>query len=89
MYHGKGDLDGASASVFWLPYDHRRRCFNSTSPSGGGTSDTSGSTAEDAVLRQVNRQFSLFAYVVEGAEVLPLLRPGDIVLRTMVMEKLQ
>jgi hypothetical protein len=81
MYHGKGDLDGASASVFWLPYDHRRRCFNSTS--------SSGSTTEDAVLRQVNRQFSLFAYVIEGAEVLPLLRPGDIVLRTLVMEKLQ
>jgi hypothetical protein len=81
MYHGKGDLNGASSSVFWLPYDHRLRAFNATTSSLG--SSTTGSS--DAVLRAVNRQFSLFAYVVDGADVLPLLRPGDIVLRTTIL----
>ena len=63
-------------------------------PNGGSSSlfwlpvDHNNRTASNrAVLQTLSNQYSIFAYVVEGIEVLPLLRTGDLIVSTTVMSE--
>jgi len=70
MWHPLDDANEATGSLFWLPLDH---CLNSVQ-----------ALAQQPLVRRLDSKYSLFAYVVQGGEVLPLLRAGDVVIGTTV-----
>ena len=71
MMHSIGDGvgDGASRSFFWCPPDRSRSV-----------------TERDAspAIQRMNNRYSLFAHVIEGNDILELLQPGDVLLRSVV-----
>lgn len=73
MFHAKDDLNGASTTLFWLPYNHSQQGKVPGNPS-------------PADLHKLNTQYALFAYAVEGGQTLPLLRPGDLVVGCRVLQ---
>lgn len=73
MFHPRDFPDDASSSIFWLPLA-RKPGFN-----------TNKLNAQPLVQR-MNNKFSLFAYVVDGGEVLRQLLPGDVITSVKVEE---
>ena len=60
----------SSSSFFWVRPDRSRAVPMSV-----------GERHASPAVNRLNNRFSLFAHVVEGNDVLELLRPGDILLR--------
>jgi cyclophilin family peptidyl-prolyl cis-trans isomerase len=60
------DGNGASSCFFWVQPD------KSQSPAERNSIPA---------IQRLNSRYSLFAHVVEGNDVLDLLRPGDVLLR--------
>jgi len=71
MLHDKGDSNGASSSIFWIPADSTQTLLERNSKS---------------LFSTLNNQFSLFGYVVEGNDVLENLKAGDILVSAVVEE---
>jgi hypothetical protein len=65
MYHSKGDNNGASTAFFWIPADSSQTLLERNSK---------------ILFSTLNNQFSLFAYAIEGNDVLESLRPGDVLI---------
>lgn len=70
MYHDKGDRNGASSNFFFTPLNY--------------TSTNVYQLNQLPIIQQLNSKYSLFAYVIEGYEVLDNLKPGDIIQSTVV-----
>ena len=71
MFHSKGDRNGASASIFFPKFDRQLS-----------------SSALDSlpVVQRLNNKYSLFAYVIEGEDLLEELSPGDLIDSAVVEE---
>jgi cyclophilin family peptidyl-prolyl cis-trans isomerase len=61
--------DSPSSSFFWVRPDRSR------------TPVSVGERHASPAINRLNNRFTLFAHVVEGNDVLELLRPGDVLLR--------
>lgn len=74
MVHSIGDGlgDGASSSFFWVPPDR------SLSVSERETS---------SAVKRLNSRCSLFAHVIEGNDILEMLKPGDVLVTAEVKEE--
>lgn len=71
MYHGVDDGNGASTSFFWLPLDRSKSLQQ---------------LHQSPVIQRLNNKYTLFAYVVEGNDILQQLQPGDILDNARVEE---
>jgi hypothetical protein len=71
MMHSLGDENGASSSFFWVQPNRALSVSERHSSS---------------IISKMNNRFSLFAHVVEGNDVMDLLRPGDVLLSADVKE---
>ena len=63
MFHNQGDGNGASSAFFWMP------------------ADRSQSVAErqaSSLTQELNNHYSIFAYAIEGNDVLEALNESDI-----------
>lgn len=63
MMHDKGDNNGASTAFFWIPADQEQTVVERNAGS---------------LFQHLNNQFCLFAYCIEGNNVLESLKPGDV-----------
>jgi peptidylprolyl isomerase len=69
LLHEVGDYNGGSAAFFWLPPDRSKSLQQRH--------------MEPAVQR-LNYKYALFAYVVDGIDVLEQLREGDVLVSAQV-----
>ena len=72
MMHGVGDENGASQGFFWVQVDR---------------SLSVSERHQSSVISKMNNRFSLFAHVVEGNDVMDLLRPGDMLVHADVKDE--
>ena len=72
MMHGVGDENGASQGFFWVQVDR---------------SLSVSERHQSTVISKMNNRFSLFAHVVEGNDVMDLLRPGDMLVHADVRDE--
>ena len=72
MMHGVGDENGASQGFFWVQVDR---------------SMSVSERHQSPVISKMNNRFSLFAHVVEGNDVMDLLRPGDMLVHADVKDE--
>lgn len=72
MYHPRGDGNGGSSALFWVPPDR-----TNISPT---------LKSEQPALARLNTRFAAFAHVVDGVEVLTKLRPSDVIVSAEVLE---
>jgi hypothetical protein len=63
MFHSKGDRNGASVSIFFPQVDGKVPVSKLN---------------ELPVIQRLNNKYSLFAYVIDGENIINRLRPGDI-----------
>ena len=73
LFHDKGDENGGSFSLFYLPFGDQR------SPQELQTL---------AEVQRVNSKYALCGFVVEGAEVWAQLRDGDVLQSAKVQDGL-
>lgn len=71
MLHDKGDRNGASSSIFWLPLDRSKSVQE---------------LHNSAIVQRLDSKYCLFAYVIEGNDILQQLRPGDLLVSAKVEE---
>lgn len=71
MFHPVIDNNGASSAFFWIPRDHTK---------------TVAEIDKQRIFEQLNNKYSLFAHVIDGISVLENLKPGDIIVSTVVEE---
>ena len=64
MFHSKGDRNGASVSFFFPQVDRKVPVSKLN---------------ELPVIQRLNNKYSLFAYAIDGEEVISRLRPGDVI----------
>jgi cyclophilin family peptidyl-prolyl cis-trans isomerase len=83
MFHAKGDRNGASASLF-LPRFSNQRLGVVAEKVGEGVPE--GGVDVEGVLKRLDNKYALFAYVVDGFEVINQLLPGDLI-STVNIEK--
>ena len=72
MMHGVGDENGASQGFFWVQVDR---------------SLSVSERHQSTVISKMNNRFSLFAHVVEGNDIMDLLRPGDMLVHADVKDE--
>jgi peptidylprolyl isomerase len=73
MLHDNGDRNGASASFFCIP----------KGSSGAAWEEL----RQNPILNEkLNQRFSLFAYIVQGRDVLERLRAGDVLKKVDVLD---
>lgn len=73
MFHSKGDNNAASSSFFWIPADQSTNVIERDS---------------SLLFSQLNNQYSLFAYAIEGNDVLEKLQQGDLLVSAVAEDGL-
>lgn len=71
MYHSRDNPNDASSAFFWYPVNHN-------------ASLTMNEIHEFPIIKRLDQKYSLFAYVIEGLDILPKLQHNDIILTTEV-----
>lgn len=69
MWHPQNELSGASAAFFSIPFDSSQSVTRRTA---------------ELSMSRLNQKYSLFAYCVDGNDVLSNLQAGDVLVRTSV-----
>jgi cyclophilin family peptidyl-prolyl cis-trans isomerase len=64
MFHSKGDRNGASVSIFFPQVDRKVPVSKLN---------------ELPVMQRLNNKYCLFAYAIDGEDIIDRLRPGDII----------
>ena len=69
MWHSQNELSGASAAFFSIPFDSSQSVTQRTA---------------QLSMSRLNQKYTLFAYCVDGNDVLSNLQDGDLLVRTFV-----
>ena len=73
MWHSQNDETGASSSFFCIPFDNSKSVTEKT---------------KEVSMGRLNQKYSLFAFCVDGNDVLVNLKEGDILTKATIEQGL-